>query len=307
MKKIFMLVALFAAATLGAHAQLLYKISGKDLKSPSYVLGTYHVAPHTFVDSIPGLKNVYGEVKQVYGEVVTSEMTSQENMMKLMKMMMLPEGQTLFTIYNADEMKEIDAVIQKIMGVSIENPMVKNQLSKLTPQTLSTQLTALIAMKMNPGIDMTKTLDIQLQNMAVEKGLKVGGLESIDSQLKILYDVPMEKGKKALLCFVRNVDAAAAQGEHLHKAYMKRDIKDVESAMNERLNNECDPSEEDLNTLLYNRNNAWIEIMPGIMDAPTLFAVGAGHLIGERGILSLLKKAGYNVEAVDVVKNNCCK
>ena len=307
MKKIFMLVALFAAATLGVHAQLLYKISGKNLKSPSYIVGTYHMAPHTFVDSIPGLKNVYGEIKQVYGEVITSEMMKQENLMKMTQMMMLPEGQTLFTIYNDDEIKEIDAVVQKVMGISMENPMVKGQLSKLTPQTLSTQLTALIAMKMNPGLDMTKPIDIQLQNMAVEKGLKVGGLETIDSQMKILYDVPLEKGKKALLCFTRNYDAAVAQGEHMQKAYMNRDIKGIEDAMNEKMNNECDPSEEDMNIMLYNRNMAWIEIIPGIMETPTLFAVGAGHLIGEKGVLSLLKKAGYDIEAVDVVKKNCCK
>ena len=39
--------------------------------------------------------------------------------------------------------------------------------------------------------------------------------------------------------------------------------------------------------------------MPAIMKAnSTLFAVGAGHLPGERGILNLLKQQGYTVEAV---------
>ena len=307
MKKLIMLVALFAVATMGVRAQLLYKITGKDIKAPSYIVGTYHVAPHTFVDSIPGLKDVYGEVKQVYGEVVTSEMTNQANMMKMMNMMMMPEGKTLFDLYTEDEMKEIDAVVEKIMGVSMNNPMVKNQLQVLTPQTLSTQLTAIMAVKMNPGLDITKPIDMQLQNMALEKGLKVGGLETVESQMKILYGVPLEKGKKALLCFVRNLDAGMAQAEHMQKAYMARDIKDLESAMNEKMNNECDPSEEEMNTLLYNRNNAWLKIMHGIMQTPTLFAVGAGHIIGEKGVLALLQKAGYTVEAVDIVKGSCCK
>lgn len=302
-----MMVALFIVATLGVRAQLLYKISGKNLKSPSYVVGTYHVAPKSFIDSIPGLNKVYDEVKQVYGEVLESEMTNQENLMKMMQMMMLPDDQTLFTIYNEDEMKEIDAVIQEIMGVSIKNPMVEKQLSKLSPQTLTTQLNLLFAMKMNPGLDLTKPIDMALQQLAVEKGLKVGGLESFESQMKVLYGVSPEKAKKNLLCFVRNIEAGKAQAKHLQDAYMKRDIKEVESAMNEKMNNECDPSEEDMATLLYNRNNAWIEIMPGIMETPTLFAVGAGHLIGEKGVLALLTKAGYTIEPVDVVKSNCCK
>ncbi len=307
MKKIFMLVALFVAATFGAHAQLLYKISGKNLKAPSYIVGTYHIAPHTFIDSIPGLKNVYGDIKQVYGEVVASEMMNQENMMKRMKMVMLPEGQTLYTIYTEDEIKEIDAIIQQVMGVSMKNPMVEKQLIQLSPQTLSTQLDVLNAMKMNPGLDISKPIDIQLQNMAIEKGLKVGGLETVESQMKILFDVPLEKGKKALLCAVRNFEASKELAKHLQDAYMSRDIKGVENAMNEKLNNECDLSEEDLNVMIYNRNNNWIKEMPAIMETPTLFAVGAGHLVGEKGVLSLLKKAGYTVEAVDVVKAKCCK
>ncbi|MEP6724273.1 MAG: TraB/GumN family protein [Bacteroidota bacterium] len=36
--------------------------------------------------------------------------------------------------------------------------------------------------------------------------------------------------------------------------------------------------------------------MPAIMrDAPALFAVGAGHLGGEKGVINLLRKAGFTV------------
>ena len=33
-------------------------------------------------------------------------------------------------------------------------------------------------------------------------------------------------------------------------------------------------------------------------DKSTLIAVGAGHLPGDKGVLSLLRQAGYTVEAV---------
>ncbi|MDY5034870.1 MAG: TraB/GumN family protein, partial [Prevotella sp.] len=48
-----------------------------------------------------------------------------------------------------------------------------------------------------------------------------------------------------------------------------------------------------------NRNLNWAKLMPAIMGAkPTLFAVGAGHLCGEHGMIQLLRNAGYCVEAV---------
>ena len=51
--------------------------------------------------------------------------------------------------------------------------------------------------------------------------------------------------------------------------------------------------------MLDNRNADWLTKMPGIMnEKPTLFAVGAGHLLGENGALNLLRKAGYTVEPV---------
>ena len=41
------MLALVCALT--ANAQLLYSISGKDLKKPSYVFGTFHIANTPFV------------------------------------------------------------------------------------------------------------------------------------------------------------------------------------------------------------------------------------------------------------------
>ena len=60
--------------TLGASAQLLYKISGHGLTSPSYIVGTYHLASVSFVDSIPGMRKAMADCQQTYGELVMSEM-----------------------------------------------------------------------------------------------------------------------------------------------------------------------------------------------------------------------------------------
>ena len=66
---------LFAVVS-SASAQLLYRISGKGLEKPSYIVGTYHLAPATFVDSIPGARAALDEVEQVCGEVDNAEMES---------------------------------------------------------------------------------------------------------------------------------------------------------------------------------------------------------------------------------------
>ena len=51
--------------------------------------------------------------------------------------------------------------------------------------------------------------------------------------------------------------------------------------------------------LLKNRNRNWIAPMSRLMrEKPTLFAVGAGHLGGEVGVIALLRKAGFRVESL---------
>jgi len=55
-----------------------------------------------------------------------------------------------------------------------------------------------------------------------------------------------------------------------------------------------------MDLLLYDRNKRWSEQIPQLaQDTPMLFAVGAGHLGGERGVISLLRKKGYNVKPLD--------
>ena len=69
--------------------------------------------------------------------------------------------------------------------------------------------------------------------------------------------------------------------------------------MDEKQQNQCDSTPEEDDQLIYSRNANWIKFMPQIMkDKPTFFAVGAGHLPGDKGVLQLLRNAGYTIEGV---------
>ena len=89
MRKGILALAVFVAAACCAQGQLLYRIDGNGLKAPSYIVGTYHLAPATFADSIPGLRAALGAVEQVYGEVDMQSAMSAEGMEKAQKAQML--------------------------------------------------------------------------------------------------------------------------------------------------------------------------------------------------------------------------
>ena len=300
MRKIFLSLFLAFASIVVCNAQLLYKISHKNLAKPSYIVGTYHLAPASFVDSIPGARDVLNAVDVVCGEVVMSEMESKENEKKVKDAMMLPDGKSLADVLTADEMKRLNDYMTKIMGVNLENPILKSQMGKMTPMAISTQLQLVQYMKNTPKFNPLKLIDNYFQKAAKKAGKRVLGLETVDFQIKTLYlGTSIERQKEQLFCMVDNSEYYALQMKELARAYFAQDMQALWDLTEEKLGNSCDSTPEEDLALIYGRNAAWVEQIPAmISENSILFVVGAAHLPGEQGVLELLKAKGYSVEAV---------
>ena len=300
MKKIF-LSLLFALVSIAAsNAQLLYKISHKSLDKPSYIVGTYHLAPASFVDSISGARAALAAVDVVCGEVVMSEMQSFENVKKVQEAMMLPDGKSLADILDADEMQCLNAYMDELLGVNLDNPIMKSQMGKMTPMALSTQLQMVQYMKLTPNFNPMDLIDAYLQKAAVMAGKKVAGLETVDFQIATLYKgATIERQKQQLLCMVDNAEYHSHQMKELATAFFTQNMPALLEITEEKMGNQCDSTPEEEAALIYGRNSAWVEKIPAMVaEAPTLFVVGAAHLPGKKGVLELLKAKGYTVEAV---------
>ena len=300
MKRIFLSILLAFVAVVAGNAQLLYKISRSDLDAPSYIVGTYHLAPASFVDSIPGVNATLAAVEVVCGEVVNKEMESKESMEKVKQAMTLPDGKSLADILTPDEMQRLNAYMDKILGINLDNPILESQMGKMTPMAISTQLQLVQYMKLTPKFNPSKLIDAHFQQVAKKAGKRIAGLETVDFQIETLYKgTTIERQKQQLFCMVDNDEYYSLQMRELAAAYFSQDIKAVQDITEEKLGNMCDSTPEEEEALIYGRNAAWAEKMPAMMnEAPTLFVVGAAHLPGEKGVLELLKAKGYVIEAV---------
>ncbi|MBR3615536.1 MAG: TraB/GumN family protein [Bacteroidaceae bacterium] len=300
MKRIFFTLVVAVMASIAANAQLLYKISGNGLNTPSYIVGTYHLAPASYVDSIPGARAALETAEQVCGELSMAEMSSLEGTQKVMAAMMLPDGQSLKDVLSEEEFAKLDAFMADVMGVGLSNPMVGAQLGKMTPMAIATQLQLLQYMKMTPGFNPNALIDSYFQTEAAKNGKPVIGFETMDFQISVLYKGrSIERQKVQLMCMIDNREYELMMMKTLTEAYFAQDIAKLLEVTEEKLGNKCDSTPEEDEALIYGRNADWAEKMPAIMgDKSTLFVVGAAHLPGERGVLELLKKKGYAVEVV---------
>lgn len=263
---------------------LLWEISGKGLKEPSYLFGTYHFAGKDFLNTLPGVTQCLRKAKSVVGEVLIENELAMAQ--KLMPFMLLKDN-SLDKILAPKEYAETDSFLTS------KSPMSLSMLNGLKPAAIQVMLLSFMAPKTitaeNPA------LDKYFQMQAVADNKPVLGLETLEEQVVLLMGSSVERQKELLLKTIRESDKVISESARLFELYKSQDLEAMEK---EFLDND-DYTAEEMDELLGKRNRKWIAKMPGLMNnGPVFFAVGAGHLMGPDGLISLLKKSGYQVEAV---------
>ncbi len=298
-KVIFLAVALIVSFAFNAQAQILYRISGKGLESPSYIVGTYHLAPASFADSIPGMSQAIEQTNQVCGELDMMDAFKPENTARLLQSQMLPEGVTLSSLLTDEQLSRLNALLLEVLGTNLEDEAYAAQVEKIKPVALSTTLSLASYMKKTQSFNPMELLDNYFQMLALQSGKSVKGFETVDFQMDVLYGSDLPKQVEDLMCLVDHFEEASELVGRITTAYFSQNLQQLEALLEEEMEGECGGSPEDEAALLDNRNLNWIKMMPDMMaEKPTLFVVGAGHLCGEQGVLKLLEGLGYTVEGI---------
>lgn len=289
MKKL-VIAALLVMASVGANAQLLWKVSGNGSKGDSYIFGTHHVAPIAMLDSITGTLPALQSVETMMGEV---DMISDPAAMQQITMQyaMAPADSTLSKVMPPEEISKLNAVLAKYTG----GQLTAAALEPFKPAMVSTQLAMLQTMVTFPGYDPTEQLDQTIQQTAASSGKKIEGLESIESQFNLLMGNPISDQVKDLIEAIGKDDESVVKAQELAAAYFAQDLDKIE----ELVLKSGDMEPEDIRRLLTNRNDAWMMTLKEKLPEETVFiAVGVGHLVGDNGLLNQLKQSGYTIEPV---------
>lgn len=291
MKRCALILALVMLA-LASQAQLLWKVTGNGLGRPSYILGTYHFAPASMIDKIPGMQQAFEGCDIVIGEINKEEMMSKDAQAKMAMAMMAPPDSTLDKLFTPEEYAIIEGVFNKYfggMGVTL------SQMNMLKPSAISVQMQAMQAVKYFPNFSENEQIDMGVQTRANEMGRPSEGLETIQEQIDLLFGSPLTEQAKGLLEACQKDDLFVVQSSALVEAYMAQDLSKIEEIISDPEVGGDDP--EAMDALIYDRNRNWapklISIMP---ERACLVCVGAGHLPGDQGLLQLLRNEGYTVE-----------
>lgn len=270
---------------------LLWEISGKDLQEPSYLYGTIHLIDKESFFLTDATKSAMDKAEGFAFEIDMNEMNDPMKIMPLMMKAMMPGDSSLSNLLSPEEYKKVSDHFQK-MGL----PMM--MLERIKPMFLS----ALVG---NEGGDMfsnpmgggdggTVSYEFEIMEVANKREKPISGLESMEFQMSIFDSIPYRAQAKMLVeaINVGSDSTATNQMDELVKIYKEQNIEAMVNAMDEEGGIGGYES-----LLLDNRNKKWIPIMEDKMQENTMFfAVGAGHLAGENGVIKLLRRAGYTLK-----------
>ena len=273
---------LLATAATAQDNALLYEVTGNGLAQPSYLYGTFHlICPNDLILS-DALKKATADAQQLYLEIDMDDPNLQSSMMQGM---MLTGGKTMKDLMSADDYTVVDNYLQKKSGMGLA------QVGGLKPIALYS------FMMMGVLGCQPVSYDLTLMQMATKDKKEILGLERLEDQLALFDKIPLEKQVSMLAEMARKPDEVQKELANLLMAYKAQDLAGMIKQMKEsKYDGGLDEFEADL---LDKRNQNWIPVIEkAAKDKPTLFAFGAGHLGGDKGVIKLLRDKGYAVKGV---------
>ena len=263
----------------GNSNSLLWRVSGKDLLQPSFLFGTFHLLCKDDIQFSDQLKTAIQYADDIYMEL---DMDDPATLINGMMYMNMKNDKVLKDLYTPDEYSRIERYFNDSLHTSL------SMFQKAKPYFLVALL--------YPKMMKCKTfsgVEEEIMKLAKEDKKEIYGLETIQFQASVFDSIPYELQAKELIKNIDSLATYANQFDTMMMAYKNQQLNVLKKSMDE-----SDIGMDKFEDLLLNRRNAdWVLQLRTLMKKKSVFvAVGAGHLTGEKGLISLLKKEGYLVE-----------
>lgn len=260
---------------------ILWRIDGAATQ-PSYLLGTIH-SDDARITTLPvTIANIFQQADSFSGEIDMDL----PNLMQASQATLLPEGESLQQLLDSTLYQQ---TVQLLAAYGMPELVVQRMKPWAAAATLSL-----------PRPQTGLFLDMLLYTQAAAQGKRVYGLETVSEQVGAMESMPRDLQISMLRDAVAQHDQLDQIIEALINAYLQRDLNTLES-ISDKAMQQGDRRVAQLFTsqVVVNRNRRMLERMqPRLSEGNAFIAVGALHLPGKDGLLTLLRNKGYRVSPV---------
>ena len=284
MKRLSLFLLIIFIATLSFSQSLLWKVTGGDLKQPSYLYGSIHIQDaRVFAFDSTVVLGTLQSCDAFAMEVLLDEVDP----VAIRKSQYMKKGKLLSEMMKPEDFAKLDSVCKAKLGVTAYF------VNTMKPFFLSSGL-----QQADMAKDKEDALDIYFLKKARAAGKKCYGVEQYQDQIAAIDAISLKEQVKMLVESLdenaADTSAAQSQFDELLDAYLTYNFdKMLELSSDESLPKKFNK------IFLVDRNVGMADHFAEIARNESLFCViGAAHLAGDKGVPALLRKKGYTVEPV---------
>lgn len=277
-------MVLLLSVSVLCRAQLLYRITSPHTKHTSYIFATHHAVPVSSLKNIDGVFRCYNSCDAVIGEIVLNEDSVALRMASEAQM-----ASSISELLNKSDYDFVDSVLKATAGLRL------SQVAYMRPAMIENIFYLSLFEQLFPGGTDDAQMDSFFQQAALQQGKPVYGLESADEQLQLLFHTnTVQQQAKQLVSTIRNASRLPLEISRLNELYLSENLDslyrwsvDVEGM-----------TPDEYKRMVTDRNCLWVERLDNMLKhEPCFIAVGALHLPGAEGLLSMLERKGYRIKA----------
>jgi uncharacterized protein YbaP (TraB family) len=261
----------------------LWKVKGDH--NTMYLLGSVHVLSKHAYPLKPALERAFDDANQVVFEIDLTRFTPKSFRQEFKRTALYPSGQSL-------SKKLSPGTIELLKSVLPHYGLTLPEVERFKPWFLAEWLSSR-ALEM-AGFSDQLGVDFYFYHKAKTAGKPVLGLETLRDQAQIFDSFNDKENELYLVSTISGLPAYAVMVRRLVDAWKDGDVRLLDQLLNQ--DKRSDPTTHDV--LFSKRNSKW---MPEIErfaheNGNYLIIVGAGHLVGDDGVIAQLKRAGYAVQ-----------
>jgi uncharacterized protein YbaP (TraB family) len=259
----------------------------KDADTTIYLFGTFHALDGKtdwFNDEV---REAFDASQEVVLEIITPENPAEMRPALLRHALTPPTAPTLSSKLSPEGRARLAAIL-------VKNKMPPGALDRFRPFFASVTLASLQFGAMGMGAEQGAEAVIRRAMKGSNKQL--GAVETVDEQFALLNALPEAEQLRILESTLKEEGSMSKEITSMLAAWNRGDAKAVAKAIQQ-----SDKESPSLYKLMFTARNArWAKWVDGRLAKPgTVFmAVGAGHLAGDRSLVTLLKKNGHRVSRV---------
>ncbi len=282
-------VGLLLIAGVAARAQApsvhhaLWEAKGRS--NTVYLLGSVHMLQPDDSALPPETLRAYERSKALVMELDLNEIDADAVLGSSLELAMLPEGQSLSEVLGSDLYANLAAHAQTL-GLEPE------AMDRFQPWFAALVLEQMALGK--SGFESAAGVDEQFAQRARTDGKPIIALETVEEQLGFFAKLTLEQQRQYLRGTLKDLDTEASDAAVMVNAWRRGDSAELERL----LRREASENPVLFQILTTERNRRWLPKIVAMLgeDQDYLVVVGALHLVGSDGLVSLLRNQGFKVE-----------